>query len=423
MSDKKKQKSAASKRAARREASEARAAQLAFDRARRKAEQEKRDALVNHALATFKTEDEKFGNWDVDWRLQEVIRRKARKLIDPQFRASLELVSKYSTTPWSLPRKKWLRDPRDWKPKGKSNFTLFKSLVRHLFVKYTMPEFMYSVFFLEDSHLKGLGVSLFLELGAGGSLAREIKKGKFPVPLTKRMCHVFMTSTVNFGFVEAIRHAQVSVFGGDRRLTAAIKETRHLGQTLAAPPVEAFWMTVIQWLCNLPMFDPNQVGPVFDWIAQQKYDNPNFSMKGRTGVSVLRAMEEWHEGLAKARKIGEHTYVPSGIVPWSHQKKVKLPNGAHYLEEHTVTEILTSKELATEGKALRHCVYSYSSYIQRGHTSIWSYKADGRRVLTIEVNNKTRRIMQIRGLCNRSALDSEMAYVKRWAQEAGLSCR
>lgn len=144
-------------------------------------------------------------------------------------------------------------------------------------------------------------------------------------------------------------------------------------------------------------------------------------MKGRTGISVLRAVEEWHGELSRERKINGHTYAPSGLLPLMHERKVRLPSGAHHVEKIAILEIATSKELAQEGRALRHCVYSYSWQIQRGGTSIWSYRVDGERALTIEVRNPERRIVQVRGRNNRVPTKQEMAQIDRWVKENNLT--
>jgi hypothetical protein len=332
-------------------------------------------------------------------------------LTDARFETGLALLS----------IEKWVRPVETWKPKGKSPNSQFRSLAKHLLVKYTMPEFFYSVFF-EGANVRQKGFGLFVHLGQGGSLYKFVKAGKFPVPLTKRMCHVFMGSTVKLSFLEAVRHAQVHVHGGDRRVAKAIYATRQLSQinTTSHSAPEDFWDTVIQWTCNQPMLAPSQIGPIYDWIQRQRGENVKFSMKGRTGLSVLRAVENWHGELARERKIHGHIYEPSGFEAWSHDRKVKLPTGGHHWEAHTITEVGTSKELAAEGRALKHCVYSYSWSVQRGVVSIWSYKIDGERQLTIEVNNQTKQIVQCRGAHNRAPVASEVAQVRQWMRENGL---
>lgn len=405
MSDKKKRKQ--ERKLAKRTAAENRAAWTREKRARKAAQRVRGEEIVQAAVSRYETPEEKFSKSGIDYRLQRVILKRGRKLVDHRYHAALT----------TLANREWLRDIASWEPKGKSAESLFKSLARHLLVKYTMPDFMFSSFFIEDDEVRRVAVGLFMEIGAGGSLVRAVKEARLRVPLTKRMCHVFMQSKSNLGFLEAIRHAQVNVFGGDRRLADVIASSRLLRNIR---PDEDFWSTVIQWVCAQPMLAPSQIPPIFDWVGRQRQEIQGFSMKGRTGLSVLRSVEEWHGELAREQKIHGHHYAPSGFAPWFDERKVRLPNGGHHLEKHCVTEISTSKELAAEGRALRHCVYSYSWSIQRGGISIWSYRVDGERMLTIELDNRTKRIVQCRGVSNRLPTAGEMVQLGRWMRENGI---
>ena len=394
---------------ARRQAAESHALVKRRRRAWKAQERRKGVRIAETALANYESDERKFAGGEIDYRLKRAILSRAKKLMDSRYQHGLGLLASCA----------WLRPLKEWKPKGKSPNSQFRSLVKHLLVLYTMPEFLYSVFFEEDEDTRRVGVKLFRDLGNGASFYKLVKSGTFPVPLTKRMCHVFLQSTVKFGFLEAVRHAQVTVLGGDRRVAQAVTATRQLGRGFKDN--EEFWATVVQWTCNQGMLAPGQLGPIYDWIGRQAHENPEFSMKGRTGLSVLRAVEEWHGDLAKERKIDGHKYDPSGFEPWYHERKVRLPSGGHHMQKHCITEVATSKELAAEGKKLSHCVYSYSWSIKRGQISIWSYRVDGERTLTVEVDNRNKRVMQCRGKSNRAPTLQELAQVRKWMQENGIS--
>lgn len=412
MSDKKQRKR--ERAAARREACEARAQREKLYRARRKERLQEKEEAFEAGLERSKKLRKRYRSVEgVESGLLSVVEKKAKKLLKAGFREELQTLSKHSSS--------WLRPVEEWVPKGKSPKTIFRSLVEHLLVKYSMPQFMYSVF---EGDWEGRGSTegrrLFVSLGQGGSLHKLVKRGEFPAPLTKRMCHVFMQSKAKYGFLEALRRAQVLVHGGDARTATIVASTRQLTE-LHSQENEKFWDHVIQWVCNQPMLDHAQVGPIFDWVSHQRNQAQGFSMKGRTGTSVLRAMEEWHGELAKERKIRGHVYKPSGYAPAFYERKVKLQGGGHHMEKHAFIELLSSKELASEGRAQKHCVYSYSWSVQRGNVSIWSYRIDENRALTIEVRSQTRQIVQVRGAHNRPASTSEMVWVKRWASENDLT--
>ena len=88
----------------------------------------------------------------------------------------------------------------------------------------------------------------------------------------------------------------------------------------------------------------------------------------------------------------------------------------------TIRELLTSKELHTEGRRLRHCVATYVSSCAQGDCSIWTMEMESfthvEKLLTIEV--RKRLICQIRGKYNRLATEKERKVIQRWAEQAGL---
>jgi hypothetical protein len=140
-------------------------------------------------------------------------------------------------------------------------------------------------------------------------------------------------------------------------------------------------------------------------------------MKGRSPLAFLRAVDEWHGDLARTKAITGKAYAPSGF------------KGGHFitkdrtgLEYHwRVEELLTDKLLAAEGSAMRHCVYSYASNIERGMTSIWSMTCSGERKATIEVRNQYRAVAQARGRFNAALGSHESKVLLKWAQDNGLA--
>lgn len=85
-----------------------------------------------------------------------------------------------------------------------------------------------------------------------------------------------------------------------------------------------------------------------------------------------------------------------------------------------MTEILTTRDLLAEGRALRHCAYTYSWAIKRGRCSVWSYKVDGQRRLTLEVSHGRKQVVQVRGNKNRLPKPSELLLLQRWMRDNEL---
>lgn len=314
----------------------------------------------------------------------------------------------------------WQRDPQDWKPKGKGKYSLFVSLAEHLFAKYHTPKFLWSAFWEENANTRFL--SKIVERIAGGeSFAKMCKSGEFPLPFTKKQCHMFLQTTANYRFMSALRRIQIKSHGGSSQLHQAWMQ-RPFAQYLGTQAEEVFWDSVIAWFSKNPMLDLNQLGPLIDYINHRRADDGDFSMKGRSALAMLRGMEEWHGELQRIKEFKAHNYESTGFKPGRYQIKKRLRIG-HITENWTIDEILTSSELAAEGRVQKHCVYSYSRSIASGQISIWSMKMNGERMITIEVWNKPKTINQTRGKHNRATTADEFRIIQRWAQENGFEFR
>jgi hypothetical protein len=113
------------------------------------------------------------------------------------------------------------------------------------------------------------------------------------------------------------------------------------------------------------------------------------------------------------------SWAPSGTPTYRFEE-----GEGHHLKVYTITELLTSSELEVEGQAMSHCVATYAGSCAAGRTSIWSLKvADAYdrelRLLTLEVWNSTRQIVQARQKFNKEASPKELSIVNRWASAGG----
>ena len=307
--------------------------------------------------------------------------------------------------------KQWLRDPSKWRPDSHNAQKQFGSLARHLLVKYEVPTFMDVAWFLsadQDAHQQQ---KWFIDVGMGGN----IRKADIPLTLTKKMAHLFLHAPDDYTIYEAFRWGQVLGLGGDEPLVRAINGTR-LGMSFEH---EDFWHTVIHFFVNNPMLDPDEVGPVVDYIQNQKFElreevvdgetvvlppeQPNFAIKARSMDKLLQQMEMWHRGLNRRDRLPSRVWAPSHIHPlaWTQTNKY-----GQALAKWTITEILNTRELSAEGRHMHHCVGSYAKNCKNGNISVWSMQVtpvDGEetyRVMTIAVQNRSNSISQARGKCN-----------------------
>ncbi len=281
----------------------------------------------------------------------------------------------------------WLRSPAAWKPRSHNVQRQFTSLASHLLAKHPVPRFMDSVWF------RGTGEDAARQQAWYRAIARgQSPRGlDFPIPLTKRMASHFLKAPRDYTLEAALRWGQVLGLGGDGRLAKAI-----LGSRIGAGfDNNEFWLTVIRWHIQNPMFDPDQVGPLIDYIHRQKFEpqefilepgrtetrppDADFSMKGRTPASLLRQMREWHAGLRKSPEKPPLEWRESGLrsLEWTEGTAT-----VGLLRRWTIVELLSRKALYQEGQSLRHCVASYDNSCVLGGTSIWSLgveRSHGRR--------------------------------------------
>lgn len=329
----------------------------------------------------------------------------------------------------------WIRSPEDWQVGSHSAKRQFTSLARHLFCYYETPEFLDAAWFEPTAGRAAQHQDWFLHIGMGAN----IRTASIPIALTKRAAHLFLQAPGELAIEAALRWAQVQALGGDMALVRSLLATR-LAEVQQDEP---FWQSVVFFFINNPMLDPARTHAIVDYIHNRRFEpsdildaggevighaipEPEFSMKGRTGLALLRRVDEWHQELARDRRRPATTWEPCGIegLEWSHYDP-----GTKTQTVWTIEEIRSMRRLQEEGRAMRHCVASYSASCVRGSASIWSLQAreqegTARRVMTIELNNARRTIVQARGRMNKSPGEKRASHrlnlapdvVRRWAE-------
>lgn len=318
----------------------------------------------------------------------------------------------------------WLRPVEDWRPASHNPRRQFADLARHLTARYDVPLFMDAAWFQGDDAARQQQ-SWFKHIGRG----QNIRTADVPVRLSKMMAHIFLQAPAEFTVPQAFRWSQVVGQGGSDELAQAIFRTP-LGNSFEH---EEFWSTVILFLANHPMLDPAYVGPVIDYIQHQRFvpqeiiqpggavvvadpPQPDYAMKGRSIDRLLRQVDQWHEELAQqvqgpGEVDGEGPRRGHGrLIQWDsaaiegfslQEGKKKGMDPVRW----SIKELTSNRELVAEGKAMHHCVSSYTRNCRNGNTSIWSLRARelGRAeepVLTIAVDPRSRAVMQVRGKYN-----------------------
>src|SRR6185437_14073376 len=221
----------------------------------------------------------------------------------------------------------------------------------------------------------------FIHIGTGGNLRTA---SGLPFPLTRMMAHHALLAPDDVSILAALRWGQVRALGGSERLARAILNTR-----LRDPQVtEPFWLSVLQFFVANPMLDPNQVGPIVDWIHNQRFvgepqhivngvvrggtiPQANLCMKGRSVQGVLHQVERWHRELNRATGRGLLAWSPCGIPGY---ERVEGNEGSQRIVR--IEELISSADLQAEGRAMHHCVASYARTCAHGGAAIFSLRID-----------------------------------------------
>ena len=325
-------------------------------------------------------------------------------------------------------REDWQRELNQWRPQKHSAIRQFASLTRHLLAIYPVPVFMDDVWLFGNRKQQ----NWFIHIGSG----KNIRTAKsLPICLTKKMAHYFLQAPDKYSVLEAFRWAQIQALGGDKNLCDSFVDTR-LGRRFKD---DDFWLSVIRFLIGNPMLDRAHVHPIIDYIWNEKYVDqheydadgrvrntgpaqPNFTMRGRSGDSLLEQVENWHGRLGRATQ-------PTTARRWHRwaikdYKFVEGNSSSESRREWSIRELLSSGELLAEGRKQKHCVASYASSCANGESSIYTMdirdRNGERKLLTIEVSRRYRKVYQVRGKRNRLPTNAETQVVLRWSQANNL---
>lgn len=314
-----------------------------------------------------------------------------------------------------LKRANFIRKVEDWVPKTKNQHRQFSAFLRHCFTKYQIPEFMDSAWLGRDLNVDPKPVEWFLWVAEGKNLR---KAPDLPIVLTKQMAHLVLDAPNSYNFYQALRYGQILSMNGDHRLAEAVNQTflsRRFGN-------EEFWTSVIQFFIQNPFLDRHQVGPIVDYLQNQKYTaqapQPGLTMKGRNPQALLDQVEVWHKSIQKAKGGGLVRWDSCGVAEFS--KEIKTANSTSVW---TVEEMVTSKELQDDSRKLHHCVASYVQSCVNKRCAIFSVRLDGERVATIEVVPLQNMIVQAREKYNAVLSPLTRQIVTEWAGQNRLTIK
>ncbi|QDT92621.1 PcfJ domain-containing protein [Gimesia algae] len=387
------------------------------------------DALIAQHASMRRAHQKKY------WRLIHVIRSRTTLLSPGQQAGFLNPVNAGAVIQACVRMARrgfaWIRSPEDWVvPKGNS-LVQFRSLVHHLYDKYSVPEFMTTVWWNE--HEISWELDLYLHLARGQSVRKY--QNIFCQRLSKKMAAQFMQAPDDLRPYTAIFWSQVRALGADDSL-ARILSTRTL---LSLPRYDTpFWNSVIHFLVKYQPISVDETVEIVNFVFQQRYEpaekvwgpgagetpvQPQFSLKGRSLMSLRRHMVHWQSDL-----IEQGMMPPPGVsrldFPWD-----RCSIRAYHCEQEdavwSIEELLTPRQLQNESRRMNHCVSDYIGACIGRSTTIWSMKVKTgrrrRRQLTIEVHPQKKIIFQASGKNNCDPSGTVKDILNRWAAQEGLT--
>ena len=340
----------------------------------------------------------------------------------PEYRAKIEAYRAYA-----------LRAPETWRCriKSRSQERRFIDLVRFSFARYPAPAHLERVWLrdVEDAFVDAIRPRVqcaangprpvprsdllrwYIIATQGGSLHREAAH----LYLSKLETHHFLAAPNRLTADRAFWYAICRASGAEISAALRIAQTKLCDYSVAS----AFWRDVARFFARNPT-TVAEMDDLIDFIRTAKEEDAGFALKGRALPALRRRMEEWHRALQKQQSICGGSW-PGRALPDVEYRAGREHNPAIW----RFRQIKTGNDLFREGQRMHHCVASYKRLCMSGDVSIWSLACEYplghvNKGVTIEVR-KSGVIMQVRGFANRLAHANELAMVRRWAREHGLS--
>jgi hypothetical protein len=305
----------------------------------------------------------------------------------------------------------WIRPLRTWVPQGEDSRSRLLSLVTHLFARYPVPQMLYLEWLTAPERSRMKWLCWFVLLGHGCSLHQAA--ATFGWQIARKFYQYFAAAPQSMQPTEAAIYAEIMRLGGStvefRRMIAhpayVIDPTAISDQRGHLP----FWQDTVLWLSrHRAALTDQQAALVLHWAMHQYTERARggdtpFTLRG---VGRQRAIEESNAYQAQIdRPYWNYQWQGHGW-DWEYAETEQ--------SRWTFTELTNGEELYHEGRALHHCVGSYAPRSAAGHSAIVSLRHDDLRRITIELNPRTKNIVQARGAYNREATVVELAIIQRW---------
>lgn len=306
-----------------------------------------------------------------------------------------------------------IRKIEDFKVISFNEHNLKILLIKHMYCKYRVPEFVLSEFvksILGDDRFSvgtKLTAKLFFDITSGRSFYKENKE-----LFTKKEAHYFLTASNKRSIAQNILWSKCKSRGILEHFEALSRHQtiiNNLRTTRTIQFIDFITKNKHRKISDRDLHD------VIDYISR----HPDTSFKGRTWSSIKRLSHRWHVRSHWASYVREYTEWNRGGASY---------NWKYIDKDFDISwefiELLNTNELLEESNVMHHCVVTYANSCISGSTRIFSlsngheYHNKRNRCITIEVRGN--KIYQIRGKYNRKADVEEMKVINLWMKKFGI---
>jgi PcfJ-like protein len=305
---------------------------------------------------------------------------------------------------------KTVRPIEEWTKDSLTPDGQLASLIRHLFAKYDVPQFMEYVF-AESSIIH---MHWYIQLGRGDSVQQLCA---FPVAFTSKMAHEFRNTPGSVYTIEqAIRRAQAIGLGANKAMAETIAWSNVLDDIKDATLRTAAIRFAVK---NGDAGNFAEMQMVLGYVAEMAAVDRAYSLIGRTWASVLKAANDL--AADKAARLAAQEK-----ADWA---PAKTGNYAAVQGEYTfkIVQLLTAEELYEEGHEMSHCVAEYDHDCAEGRIAIFSLRkfANGTEsydtLATLEVALEENELVQAKAKFNEYISGEAEIHVLAWAKQENLS--
>lgn len=318
-----------------------------------------------------------------------------------------------------------IRSPETYKVQSYNEDKQLYNLIRHMYVKYNVPSFMYECLYTNTfpfAYLVDIYHDWFATIAQGGSFQKKVKE-----VMTKREAVLFLKGPYKQIHLN-IWYAKMAALNMNRSLISRIIDKLFINRHYFDD--NGRYMELIHFFNNhFHELEKDELDSIFDFV-NAKLSDKTFFYKGRTASSMITLANEWHIAIQKAKLGSFLDWAGMQMDEWDVETYTHIAN---------VVEITNNNDLYKEGKKQRHCVYSYVERCRAGYCSIFSLRVfkrvkvggaenpndifvkgneEGR--ITIEVNRNSGKVVQARGFGNRLPNPDEVKFITQWAGTKGI---